>query len=51
MHGRDSLGKDRTTLERNKITKAYIGKLLKVSGQVSDVTAYGRGAIGNGNYG
>jgi hypothetical protein len=45
-----SLGKDRTTLERNKITKSYIDKWLKVSGQVSNVTAYGRGAIVHGNY-
>jgi len=40
-----SLGKGRTTLERNKITTNYIDKWLKVSGQVSDVTAYGRGAV------
>jgi hypothetical protein len=40
-----SLGKDRTTLERNKITKAYIGNWLKVSGQVSDVMAYNRNAV------
>jgi hypothetical protein len=40
-----SLGKDRTTLDRDKLTKIYIDKWLKLSGPVRNVSAYGQGAV------
>jgi hypothetical protein len=46
-----ALGKDRTSLDRDKITKIYIGKWLRVSNPVSNVTAYDHGTVVTVNIG
>ena len=40
-----SFGKDRTVIERNRITGIYLDKWLKVSGPVKNVNVYGPGTI------
>jgi hypothetical protein len=46
-----ALGKDLTSLQRDKITEIYIGKWLRVSNPVRNVTSYRHGAIVTVNIG